>query len=195
MGSASNRSRRQAEEFERDAVVLVRSSGETVTGVARGLGVCGTGIGRTRADRSQEAPGELTTADREEFLLRRGRNREQVGAVGPRWRVEEAFQTEKGPAGLDRASGPPLPLLDPLGHSGDACPCLLAVVPADEHELRPGPGDLIPCPATKSSACSSASSSGPSVTRLIGSAGPPGDAVTRQDHVPAITADKPRLRQ
>ncbi|WP_442815919.1 transposase [Streptomyces sp. NBC_01768] len=36
MGSKSNRSRRYTEEFKRDAVALVRSSGKTVTEVARG---------------------------------------------------------------------------------------------------------------------------------------------------------------
>ncbi|WP_373463648.1 transposase [Streptomyces canus] len=35
MGSKSNRSRRYTEEFKRDAVALVRSSGKTVTEVAR----------------------------------------------------------------------------------------------------------------------------------------------------------------
>ncbi|WP_349816454.1 transposase [Streptomyces sp. MRC013] len=37
MGSRSNRSRRYSEEFKRDAAALVRSSGRTVTEVARGL--------------------------------------------------------------------------------------------------------------------------------------------------------------
>ncbi len=35
MGSKSSRSRRYSEEFKRDAVALVRSSGKTVTEVAR----------------------------------------------------------------------------------------------------------------------------------------------------------------
>ncbi|MGK5500310.1 transposase [Streptomyces sp. URMC 125] len=47
----SNRSRRYTEEFERDAIALVHSSGKTVAGVARELGVsaggCGSGPGRT----------------------------------------------------------------------------------------------------------------------------------------------------
>ncbi|MFF1659150.1 transposase [Streptomyces sp. NPDC058255] len=53
MGSKSNRSRRYTEEFKRDAVALVRSSGKTVTEVARQIGSaardCGTGSGRTRS--------------------------------------------------------------------------------------------------------------------------------------------------
>ncbi|MET7544112.1 transposase [Streptomyces sp. NPDC005507] len=52
MGSKSNRSRRYSEEFKRDAVALVRSSGKTVTEVAREIGVSaeglGTGSSRTR---------------------------------------------------------------------------------------------------------------------------------------------------
>ena len=44
MGSKSNRSRRYTEEFKRDAVALVRSSGKTVTEVARELGVSAEGL-------------------------------------------------------------------------------------------------------------------------------------------------------
>lgn len=43
MGSKSNRSRRYTEEFKRDAVALVRSSGKTVTEVAREIGVSAEG--------------------------------------------------------------------------------------------------------------------------------------------------------
>ncbi|MFI9772962.1 transposase [Streptomyces sp. NPDC052415] len=38
MGSKSNRSRRYSEEFKRDAVALVQSSGRTVTEAAREIG-------------------------------------------------------------------------------------------------------------------------------------------------------------
>ncbi|WP_406356989.1 transposase [Streptomyces sp. NBC_01635] len=44
MGNKSNRSRRYTEEFKRDAVALVRSSGRTVTEVARELGVSAEGL-------------------------------------------------------------------------------------------------------------------------------------------------------
>ncbi|MFJ2297000.1 transposase [Streptomyces sp. NPDC087894] len=44
MGSKSNRSRRYTEEFKRDAVALVRSSGKTVTEVAREIGVSAEGL-------------------------------------------------------------------------------------------------------------------------------------------------------
>lgn len=76
MGSKSNRSRRYTEEFKRDAVALVRSSGKTVTEVARQLGVSAEGlrnwVKQDEIDRGQGAPGELTTAEREELrrLLR-----------------------------------------------------------------------------------------------------------------------------
>ncbi|GAA2975117.1 transposase [Streptomyces enissocaesilis] len=44
MGSKSNRSRRYSEEFKRDAVALVRSSGRTVTEVALEIGVSAEGL-------------------------------------------------------------------------------------------------------------------------------------------------------
>ncbi|GAB3169435.1 transposase [Streptomyces incanus] len=44
MGRKSNRSRRYTEEFERDAVALVRSSGKTVTEVAREIGGSAEGL-------------------------------------------------------------------------------------------------------------------------------------------------------
>ncbi|MFE2094427.1 transposase [Streptomyces sp. NPDC059460] len=44
MGSKSSRSRRYTEEFKRDAVALVHSSGKTVTEVARDIGVSAEGL-------------------------------------------------------------------------------------------------------------------------------------------------------
>ncbi|MFE2738063.1 transposase [Streptomyces sp. NPDC059349] len=53
MGSKSNRNRRYSEEFKRDAVALVRSSGKTVTAVAGRSGSvprsCRTGSSRTKS--------------------------------------------------------------------------------------------------------------------------------------------------
>ncbi|MEF9901794.1 transposase [Streptomyces sp. P9-A2] len=64
MGSKSSRSRRYTEEFKRDAVALVRSSGRTVTEVARELGVGPEGlrnwVRQDQVDRGQGAPGRLT---------------------------------------------------------------------------------------------------------------------------------------
>ncbi|MGW4823112.1 transposase [Streptomyces sp. NPDC004227] len=44
MGSKSNRSRRYTEEFKRDAVALVRSSGKSVTEMAQERGVSDEGL-------------------------------------------------------------------------------------------------------------------------------------------------------
>ncbi|MDN3267099.1 transposase [Streptomyces sp. MA15] len=85
MGRESNRSRRCPEEFKRDAVALVRSSGRTVTEVARELGVSAGGlrnwVRRDRAGRGQGAPGELTTAEREEPRRLRRQDREQAETI------------------------------------------------------------------------------------------------------------------
>ncbi|WP_443071796.1 transposase [Streptomyces sp. WMMC940] len=54
MGSESDSSRRYTEEFKRDAVALVRSSGKTVTEVAGQLGVSSEGTGsQAGRDRSR----------------------------------------------------------------------------------------------------------------------------------------------
>ncbi|MFF9756744.1 transposase [Streptomyces sp. NPDC014344] len=85
MGSGSNRSRRYPEEFKRDAVALVRSSGRAVTGAAREFGVSAEGlrnwVRRDRTGRGQGAPGELTTAEREELRRLRRQNREQAETI------------------------------------------------------------------------------------------------------------------
>ncbi|MFD3658113.1 IS701 family transposase [Streptomyces sp. NPDC058620] len=67
-----------------------------------------------------------------------------VRVAGSRWRVEETFQSGKGLAGLDEhqvrryASWSRWVTLAMLAHA------FLAVVRADEHARRPGPGELIP---------------------------------------------------
>ncbi|MGP4092607.1 transposase [Streptomyces sp. KR55] len=85
MGSKSNRSRRYTEEFKRDAVALVRSSGKTVTEVARELGVSAEGlrnwVKQDAIDRGQGAPGELTTAEREELRRLRRLAAEQAETI------------------------------------------------------------------------------------------------------------------
>lgn len=50
----------------------------------------------------------------------------------------------KGPGRPERASGPPVRVLVPLGHPGHARHALLAVVRADEHTRRPARDALIP---------------------------------------------------
>jgi transposase len=84
VGNKSNRSRRYTEEFTRDAVALVRSSGKTVTEVAREIGGSAEGlrnwVRQDQVDRGQGAPGELTTAEREELRLRKSA-REQAETI------------------------------------------------------------------------------------------------------------------
>lgn len=63
-----------------------------------------------------------------------------VKTAGSRWRVEETFQAEKGLAETRRAPGPPLPLLDPLGHPRDARPRLPPGGPCRRTHPHPRPG-------------------------------------------------------
>ncbi|MFK0223868.1 transposase [Streptomyces vinaceus] len=67
-------------EYRRDAVALVRSSGRTVTEVARELGISPESLRnwarRDQTDRGEGAPGELTSAEREELNRLRRQNRE-----------------------------------------------------------------------------------------------------------------------
>ncbi|MEU3246290.1 MULTISPECIES: transposase [unclassified Streptomyces] len=85
MGSKSNRSRQYTEEVKRDAVALVHSSGKTVTEVARRPGVCAEGlrnwVKQDATDRGQGAPGELTTAEREELRRLRRVAAEQAETI------------------------------------------------------------------------------------------------------------------
>ncbi|MEU4681854.1 transposase [Streptomyces xinghaiensis] len=82
MGNKNSRSRRYSEEFKRDAVALVHSSGRTVAEVARELGVSAEDlrnwVKQDTVDRGQGAPGELTSAEREEL---RRQNREQAETI------------------------------------------------------------------------------------------------------------------
>ncbi|MGY5036199.1 transposase [Streptomyces sp. 900116325] len=85
MGSRSNRCRRYTEEFKRDAVALVRSSGKTVTEVARDVGVSAEGVRnwvkQDAIERGQGAPGEPASAEREELCRLRRQNREQAETI------------------------------------------------------------------------------------------------------------------
>ncbi|MER6565134.1 transposase [Streptomyces sp. NPDC001093] len=99
MGSKSNRSRRYTEEFKRDAVALVRSSGKTVTEVARQLGVSAEGlrnwVKQDAVDRGQGAPGELTTAEREELRRLRRLAAEQAETIEVLRKAAVFFAKEK----------------------------------------------------------------------------------------------------
>ncbi|MEU1125007.1 transposase [Streptomyces sp. NPDC005899] len=81
----SNRSKRYAEEFKRDAVELALASDKTVTEVARDLGVSAEGlrgwVKQAKADRGQGRPGELTSAERDELKRLRKQNAEQARTI------------------------------------------------------------------------------------------------------------------
>lgn len=83
--SNSNRSKRYTEEFKRDAVELALASDKTVTEVARDLGVSTEGlrgwVKQAKADRGQGRPGELTSAERDEFKRLRKQNAEQAKTI------------------------------------------------------------------------------------------------------------------
>jgi transposase len=63
----SKYTKRYTEEFKRDAIALVDSSGKTVTAVARELGISSESLRgwyrRAKADRGEGESGELTSAE------------------------------------------------------------------------------------------------------------------------------------
>ncbi|GAB2461295.1 transposase [Streptomyces incanus] len=85
MSEKSNAGERYTAEFERDAVGPVRSSGRTVTEVARELGVSSEGlrgwVKQTAIDRGEGPAGAPTTAGREEPVRLRRRVREQEQTI------------------------------------------------------------------------------------------------------------------
>ncbi|WP_158801300.1 transposase [Streptomyces sp. NRRL S-37] len=67
------------------SIALVDSSGKTVTAVARELGISSESLRgwyrRAKADQGEGAPGELTSAEREELRRLRRENREQQQTI------------------------------------------------------------------------------------------------------------------
>ncbi|UXY32213.1 transposase [Streptomyces sp. HUAS TT20] len=67
----SKYTKRYTEEFKRDAIALVDSSGKTVTAVTRELGISSESLRgwyrKAKADRGEGTPGELSSAEREEL--------------------------------------------------------------------------------------------------------------------------------
>ncbi|MFV5996917.1 transposase [Streptomyces sp. NPDC056231] len=65
----SKYTKRYTEEFKRDAIALVDSSGKTVTAVARELGISSESLRgwcrKAKTDRGEGESGELTSAERE----------------------------------------------------------------------------------------------------------------------------------
>ncbi|MEV0227840.1 transposase [Streptomyces sp. NPDC050704] len=81
----SKYTKRYTEEFKRDAIALVDSSGKTVTAVARELGISSESLRgwcrKAKAGQGEGAPGELSSAEREELKQLRRENREQQQAI------------------------------------------------------------------------------------------------------------------
>ncbi|MCX4851885.1 transposase [Streptomyces sp. NBC_00893] len=81
----SKYTKRYTEEFKRDAIALVDSSGKTVTAVARELGISSESLRgwyrKAKADRGEGTPGELSSAEREELKRLRRENREQQQTI------------------------------------------------------------------------------------------------------------------
>ena len=81
----SKYTKRYTEEFKRDAIALVDSSGKTVTAVARELGVSSESLRgwyrQAKADQGEGRPGELTTQEREELRRLRRQNAEQAKTI------------------------------------------------------------------------------------------------------------------
>jgi transposase len=78
-------SKRYSAEFKRDAVALVRSSGRTVTAVARELGVSPEGlrnwVRQDDTDRGEGPAGALTSEEKEELRRLRRLSREQQQTI------------------------------------------------------------------------------------------------------------------
>jgi transposase len=76
----SKYTKRYTEEFKRDAIALVDSSGKTVTAVARELGISSESLRgwyrKAKAEQGEGTPGELSSAEREELKRLRRENRE-----------------------------------------------------------------------------------------------------------------------
>ncbi|MFH8468139.1 transposase [Streptomyces sp. NPDC017991] len=83
MGSECTK--RYTEEFKRDAIALVDSSGRTVTAVARELNISSESLRgwyrRAKAVRGEGESGELTSVEREELKRLRKEVREQQQTI------------------------------------------------------------------------------------------------------------------
>ncbi|MFE5039464.1 transposase [Streptomyces sp. NPDC056683] len=81
----SKYTKRYTEEFKRDAIALVDSSGKTVTAVARELGISSESLRgwyrQAKADQGEGRPGELTTQEREELRRLRRQNADQAKTI------------------------------------------------------------------------------------------------------------------
>lgn len=86
MSGKSNMSKRYTAEFRRDAIALVGSSPHrNVTEIARELGVSPEGlrgwVKQAKVDRGEGPAGALTSAEREELVRLRRKDREQQQTI------------------------------------------------------------------------------------------------------------------
>ena len=86
MSGKSNMSKRYTAEFKRDAIALVQSSPHrNVTEIARELGVSPEGlrgwVKQAKVDRGEGPAGALTSAEREELVRLRRKDREQQQTI------------------------------------------------------------------------------------------------------------------
>ncbi|MGW7412734.1 transposase [Streptomyces sp. NPDC054863] len=81
----SKYTKRYTEEFRRDAIALVDSTGKTVTAVARDLGISSESLRgwyrQEKADRGEGQPSELTMAEKEELKRLRKLAAEQAKTI------------------------------------------------------------------------------------------------------------------
>ena len=99
MSGNSNMSKRYTAEFKRDAIALVRSSPHrNVTEIARELGVSPEGlrgwVKQARVDRGEGPAGALTSAEREELVRLRRKDREQQQTIEILKKAAAFFATE-----------------------------------------------------------------------------------------------------
>jgi transposase len=92
-------SKRYTAEFKRDAIALVRSSPHrNVTEIARELGVSPEGlrgwVKQAKVDRGEGSAGALTSAEREELVRLRRKDREQQQTIEILKKAAAFFATE-----------------------------------------------------------------------------------------------------
>jgi transposase len=95
----SNMSKRYTAEFKRDAIALVRSSPHrNVNEIARDLGVSPEGlrgwVKQAKVDRGEGPAGALTSAEREELVRLRRKDREQQQTIEILKKAAAFFATE-----------------------------------------------------------------------------------------------------
>ncbi|GLW58512.1 transposase [Kitasatospora phosalacinea] len=112
---SNKQGKRYSQAFKRDAVTLARSSGKTVTEMARDLGMSPEGlrswVKQDRADRGKGSAGQLTGAEREELRRLRRQDPEQRKTIETLKKTTAFFARESDrrlrPTGSSRRRRPP----------------------------------------------------------------------------------------